>query len=149
MIDYLSQNMWQFWAIVSVIFLILEMTSGDFFIVCFAVGAAGAAIVAPFGSIYWQLGAFALVTFLCLTQVRPFALRYLHRGERQRASNADALIGREGKVEDAIPAMGYGSVQVDGDIWKARTTGGLQLESGTRVRIVSRESIVVTVEPVA
>ena len=61
MIEYLTANMWQVWAVLAVVGLILELTSGDFFIMCLAIGAAGAAITAPFANIYWQLGVFAAV----------------------------------------------------------------------------------------
>ena len=37
MIDYIMQNLWQMWAVVAVICLILELTAGDFFIICFAI----------------------------------------------------------------------------------------------------------------
>ena len=30
MIDYLSQHLWQTWAVIAVICLILELTAGDF-----------------------------------------------------------------------------------------------------------------------
>ena len=44
MIDYLLQNMWQVWAVIAIFCLILELTSGDFVIICFSIGALGAAI---------------------------------------------------------------------------------------------------------
>ena len=46
MMDYLANNMWQLWAVVAVAGLILELSSGDFFIICFAIGAVGAALAA-------------------------------------------------------------------------------------------------------
>ena len=95
MIDYLAQHLWQMWAVISVICLILELTAGDFFIICFSIGAFFAAIVAALGvNIYLQLLAFALFTLISLFWVRPFAQRYLHKGEDNRVSNADALMGR-------------------------------------------------------
>ena len=39
MIEYFQQNMWQLWTLIGVICLILELTSGDFFIMCFSIGA--------------------------------------------------------------------------------------------------------------
>ena len=36
MIEYLAQHLWQMWAVVAVICLILELTAGDFFIICFS-----------------------------------------------------------------------------------------------------------------
>lgn len=149
MIEYFLANMWQVWAVLAVAGLILELTSGDFFIMCIAIGAAGAAIAAPFSGIYVQLAVFAVVTLFSLFQVRPFALRYLHRNDSKRVSNADALIGREGRVTMPIEARGFGYVAIDGDRWKAVSANDEAIAEGTLVRIVSRESTIVTVEVVA
>jgi membrane protein implicated in regulation of membrane protease activity len=148
MIEYLLANMWQVWAVVAVLGLILELSSGDFFIMCFAIGAVGAAIASPFLGFYWQLGVFAVVTAFSIFQVRPFALRYLHRNEDNRVSNADAIIGQTGFVSQAIPVEGFGRVALSGDDWKAVTTSQEPLPVGTPVRVVSRESIVITVEKI-
>ena len=97
MIDYIMQHLWQLWAAVALICLILELTAGDFFIICFAIGAVPAAIVAAIGAgTYYQIVVFAVVTLVSLFYVRPFAKRYLHKGEDKRISNADALLGRQG-----------------------------------------------------
>jgi membrane protein implicated in regulation of membrane protease activity len=61
-------------------------------------------------------------------------------------SNADALIGRKGRVVEAIEAGGFGRVQIDGDVWKAVTKDDEAVPAGTNVRVVDRESIIITVE---
>ncbi len=146
MIEYLSANMWQVWAVVAILGLVLELSSGDFFIICFAIGAVGAAIVSPFAGFYVQLAVFAIITALSIFQVRPFALRYLHRKESNRPSNADAVVGQHGHVSETIPAGGYGRVALPGDDWRAVSADGSELPVGTPVQVVRRESIVVTVE---
>ena len=149
MIEFISQHLWQVWAVVAVICLILELTAGDFFIFCFAIGAAGAAITAAFGAgIYVQIGVFAVVTLLSLFYVRPFAKRYLRKGEDKRISNADALLGRQGRVVEAVEADGFGRVQIDGDIWKAVTNEQQDIPAGSNVRVVGRESTIITVETI-
>lgn len=148
MIEYFSANIWQVWAIIAILCLILELSSGDFFIICFAFGGIFAAIGAAFDlSIYWQLAIFAFFTLLSIFTVRPIALKYLHKDE-DRVSNADALIGREGRVSQTIEKGGYGRVAVDGDDWKAISHDGEEIEKDTRVRIIERESIIVTVEKI-
>lgn len=146
MIEYFSTNMWQAWAVVAVLCLILELSSGDFFIMCFAIGAIGAAVVSPFANIYVQLVAFAVVTALSLVLVRPFALRFLHRNEENRASNGDAVVGKEGHVTETIKAGGYGRVALAGDDWKAKSTSAEDLPVGTAVKAVALDSVVLTVE---
>lgn len=147
MIDYILTNMWQIWAIVAVICLILELSSGDFFIICFSIGAVFAVIAAALGlSVYWQLVVFAVFTAIAIFTVRPVALRYLHKNEPNKPSNADALIGRTGRVTETINAGKNGYVQVDGDLWKAVSDMQTDIPVGTTVRIVGRESTIVSVE---
>ena len=147
MIEYFAQHLWQVWAVMAVICLILEMTAGDFFIICFSIGAVFAAITALVGgNIYWQLLLFAIFALISLFWVRPFAQRYLHKGEDNRVSNADALMGRQGRVVEAVKADGFGRVQIDGDIWKAVTNEPTDIPAGKNVRVVGRESTIITVE---
>ncbi|MBR7087658.1 MAG: NfeD family protein [Prevotella sp.] len=148
MIEYLSEHLWQMWAVIAVLCLILELTAGDFFILCFSIGAAFAAMSAAFGAgFYVQLAVFAVFTLVSLFLVRPFALRYLHRNDENRVSNADALLGRHGKVVETIEADGFGRVQIDGDVWKA-VSKGETIPVGTTVQVVDRESTIITVEKV-
>lgn len=147
MIDYLAQHLWQLWAVVAVVCLILELTAGDFFIICFSIGAVFAAVTAVLGGgVYLQLLMFAIFTLISLFWVRPFAQRYLHKGEDNRVSNADALIGRQGRVVETVKADGFGRVQIDGDIWKAVTNENADIPADTNVRVVGRESTIITVE---
>ncbi len=145
MIEYFLSNMWQVWAIVAVLCLILELSSGDFFIICFSIGAVFAIIGAVVGlNVYWQIALFALFSLLSVIFIRPVALRYLHKNEPNKPSNADALLGRTGKVTEAITVGGNGYVQIDGDLWKAVSSNDIPV--GTTVRVIGRESTIVTVE---
>ena len=145
MIEYFLSNMWQVWAVVAVICLILELSSGDFFIICFSIGAVFALISAVLGlSFYWQIFIFAIFSLLSVIFVRPVALRWLHKNEPNKPTNADALIGRTGRVTEAITKGGNGYVQIDGDLWKAVSQTDIHV--GTTVRVIGRESTIITVE---
>ena len=147
MINYSAENLWQMWALVSVVCLILELTNGDFFIMCFAIGAAISAILSACGlSFYVGLAAFAAASVLSIFFVRPAALKHFHKNEDKRVSNADALIGRIGRVSEDIEKDGYGRVAIDGDDWKAVAKDGTAIAKGTNVKVVGRESIIITVE---
>ena len=149
MIDYISQHVWQLWAVVAVVCLIFELMAGDFFIICFSIGAVFAAIAAAFGlGFYSQLVAFAVFTLISLFWVRPFAKRYLRKGEDNRVSNADALMGRQGRVVETIKAGGFGRVQIDGDIWKAVTKADADIPEGTNVVVIDRASTIITVKDI-
>ena len=147
MIEYLINHMWQSWAIVAVICLILELSSGDLFIVCISLGALCAAIAAALGvSIYWQLAILAVCSTVAIFTIRPVALRWLHKDEPQLQSNADALVDSIGRVTEDIPAEGTGYVQIYGDQWRAVSADGCAIVIGTKVRVTHRESTVLTVE---
>ena len=140
-------HLWQIWAIIAVVCLILELTAGDFFIICFSIGAVFACLTdALGGGIILQLIVFAIFTLASLFFVRPFAVRFLHKGESNRVSNADALLGRKGRVVETVKADSFGRVQIDGDFWKAVTNEPQDIPEGTNVRVVSRESTIITVE---
>lgn len=147
MINYFAEHIWQVWLIVSIICLILELTNGDFFIFCFAIGGVGGLITSVFtDSISAQVVVFAVISVLSIFFVRPVMLRYFHKRGHERKSNAEALIGRIGKVTDAIPKNGYGYVQIDGDSWKAHTPDGSAVEPGTKVEVLKMDSIIITVK---
>lgn len=147
MIDYFAANLWQLWVLVTVVCLILELTSGDLFILCFSIGALVTAVLSAFGlGFYGQLAVFVVASVLSLLFVRPSLVRRLHGRKKERLSNADALIGRIGRVSEAIEQGGYGRVAIDGDDWKAVSSDGTYVPMGQNVCVVGRESIIITVE---
>lgn len=149
MTEFFTSNLWLIWVIISIVCLILELSSGDFFILCFAIGAAFSAIIAGCGaSLTWQIITFAVVSALSLLLVRPALLKKLHKPTKERLSNAEAVIGREGRVTEDIEANGYGRVAIDGDDWKALSADGSAIAKDTRVRVLKMDSIILTVEPI-
>ena len=138
MLDYLTQNVWLIWILISVICLIIELGSGDLFVLCFAIGGLGASLTAAVGlGLVPQLISMALCSLLSIYFVSPVALRYL-----------DAILGKIGQVTQTIEKGGFGRVIAGGNDWKATSADGQRIEVGTKVRVVARESIVITVEPV-
>lgn len=146
MIDYLLSNLWALWACISVACLMLELTSGDCFLICIAIGSAATALVAALGGgIYVQLIVASIVSLFCLFAIRPKLLKKLHEGEDKRVSNADAMLNKEGVVTQDIPEHGFGRVATGGDDWKAKSADGQPLCKGQRVKITAIESIIITV----
>jgi membrane protein implicated in regulation of membrane protease activity len=146
MIDYLSSNLWLVWTLICVLALILEVSSGTFYLMCFAVGAACSIITSLFPTPLWvQVLVFAVASAVCVFCVRPFVVRYVHPGHDNRVSNADALIGRTGTVIEPITPEKAGYVKVDGDEWRAVTDDGEIIPKGEEVVIKKRDSIIVTV----
>jgi len=119
MFEYFSSHAWLFWLLVSIVCLILEVSSGTFYILCFAIGALGGVVSSGLGGAFWvQVVVFALFSTLSIFCIRPLALTYLHRGEDARESNADALIGRIGTVIEPIDATQSGYIKVEGGEWR-------------------------------
>ena len=137
MIAYLVTHLWLIWTFIFLLCLILELSSGDFYVICLAVGAVVPIVVSFFTPLWLQI---------LIWLVRPWLVRHLRTAGDARLSNADALIGRIGVVIADIPAHASGYVKVDGDEWKAVSQNGMPITSGNRVEIVSRESIIVTVK---
>ena len=143
--DYIYHNLWLLWLIWSVVCLLSELTSGDFYLVCSSIGALAAMVGALLGLPFWgQVFLWVAASLVCILFLRPPLLKRMH-GKAERKSNADALIGRRGTVIETIPADGHGYVKIDGDEWRSVSADGAEIACGTTVTVVSRESIVLTV----
>lgn len=140
-------EVWHIWVIVALIFFIIEIFTAGFAVACLSIGAIAAAVASGCGlSFLWQLAVFTVVSVLALVFVRPLIVKAFYKNTGEK-TNADALIGREGRVSQAIDhEAGTGRVAVDGDDWKAVSEDGEPLEVGTRVIIVGRESLIVKVK---
>ncbi len=148
--EYISQNLWLFWTVITVVCLIMELSSGDFYVTCFALGALVGVVAAVLGLPFWvQVVVWAVCSVLSIWLIRPRLVQAIHRGADERKSNADALTGQVGEVSQTIVAGGYGRVKLDGDDWKAEAPSlGEDIEAGAKVRVVGRESIILRVERV-
>lgn len=146
MFEFFTNSLWIVWVFVALTLLVLELSSGDFYFTCFAIGALCAALVSLAGVPVWvQVIAWALFALLSIWLIRPALKRWLHKEERERVSNADAIIGREVEVLETIEVGGYGRVRIDGDIWRAKSDEPTDIAEGEKVRIVERESTIVKV----
>ena len=150
MIDYLQQNLWLIWTVVTIACLILELSSGDFYVTCFALGALVAIVPAVAALPFWvQVVVWAVCSVLSIWLVRPHLVKLLHRGADPRTSNADALLGRVGEVTETVRAGGYGRMKLDGDDWKVEAPAeNADILVGAKVKVVGRESIILRVERV-
>ena len=89
----------------------------------------------------WNVVAFAGVVVLWFGELLAWNTTVKRR---RRVVGAQTLIGREGIVSTAC--FPVGQVRLDGEIWKARCVEGATV--GARVRVVGRERLTLTVEPV-
>lgn len=79
--EYLSHNLWLVWTSVMFICLILELSSGDFYVTCFAIGALISIPVALVGAPFWvQVVVWAICSMLSIWLVRPHLLKSATQG---------------------------------------------------------------------
>lgn len=147
--DFFMTYHWEMWAAAALIFLVLELMAGDFFMLCLAAGAVCSAVAAAAGCSFTVcLVAFSVISVACLFFLRPKALKRFRQG-KTRKSNADALDGKIGTVREEIKAGGYGYVAIDGDMWRSVSDDGTPVPEGTKVVVISHESIILTVKPLS
>jgi membrane protein implicated in regulation of membrane protease activity len=139
---------WQYWAILALLFVVVEVFTISFTFLSFAFGAIGAAIASGIGmSFEMQLLVFSVLTVLSFVFVRPLALRMTQKSEVELKTNVHAMVGRRGVVEDDFTELG-GRVLIDGDNWKAVSEDGSLLKKGDVVEILEINSIIITVKKV-
>ena len=140
---------WQIWLLIAAVLVIIEIFTSGFAVACFSVGSIFGAILAACGlSLTWQIVAFAIGSFLAFVFVRPFVMKIIDKKTNNNGvkTNMDNIIGKTAVVTERIEEGGFGRVKIDGDDWKAQTDDGTALEVGTKVTIISYESIVLTVK---
>lgn len=124
------------WAIMALIFLIAEIFTVGFFLMCFGIGAAAAAVLAFLGFLpVWQLVAFIGVSSLAVLLSRPLANRI--SGDQVNHVGIDRVLYKEAVVTLTInPAKAQGRVRVEREEWVAETVDGSVLPAGTKVLVV-------------
>lgn len=141
------ETIWLVWLGIGLGCLLLELASGDLYLLNFAIGAVFALGSAVIGAPLWlDITLWIAVSLLCLAFVRPPLLKKLHGDLPDKKSNADALIGRTGTVTENIVAGGYGYVRIDGDEWRSVAKEGNTFAKGETVTVVGRDSIILTVD---
>ena len=138
-----------YWLIAAIVLVIIEILTAGFGVICFAIGAAFAALISVFAgseSLTWQIIVFVVVSLLTFIFLRPVVIRFLNKKSKEVKTNAEAIIGRKGVVSECIDASQHtGRVAIDGDDWKAVSEDGSVIEKGADVEITKLDSIIVTV----
>ncbi len=139
-----------FWLILVVAFGVLELCTSQLVSIWFVVGALAAAICANTflqDQIVWQVVVFIGVSALALLLTRPL-VKKLKKFDKVK-TNADRYIGKIGIVTASIDIVkGTGSVEVEGSKWTARSSQGVNIESGTHVIVDSIEGVKLMVTPI-
>jgi membrane protein implicated in regulation of membrane protease activity len=129
---------WIIWLLLAVVLTVAEVVNTSFYLLPFAIGAAGAAVVGLVGGgTAIEVAVFAVLTAISFATVRPIARRHLSAPPQIRTGTA-ALIGRRAIVLERIANdEGVGCVKLDGEVWTARSyDDDLVIEPGTRVHVM-------------
>ena len=140
-------NMTIFWLIAFILFVVGEAVTVGLVSIWFAVGSLGALLSAALGGGLWlQIAVFLILSALSLMLLKPLSRKWM-AGHKAARTNADRVIGETALVtEDIDNTMATGQVQVDGQIWTARSAHGVVIPAGSRVKVLSIQGVKVMVE---
>ncbi len=89
-----------------------------------------------------QIAAFGLITLVFIVFTRPLVMKLFKSNDVK--SNVDALIGMSGTVSLEIVPPHTGQVNLQGQIWTARSEE--LLPEGTPIQVISVEGVTLSVE---
>ena len=141
-------EIWHIWVIIALIFVIVEIFTSGFAVMCISIGALFGAIASALDwEFKWQILVFAIGTIVALLTIRPLVYKLFYNKSRDVKTNAEALIGRRAITTERIEGeLHPGRVKVDGDEWKAISLEAEPIEVGKAVEITTLNSIIVTVK---
>ena len=137
------------WAVVIVVFTVVEGVSVGLTSIWFSVGGLAALLVSFVTPSYAvQIGTFLLVSSVCLLALRPVAKRYFG-AKRSVPTNFDRVVGQQGIITAEVCNLeNRGTVEVLGQEWSARSVSGLVIPQGSTVVVRRIEGVKAFVEPV-
>ncbi len=143
------EYMWIFWLIAFLAFLVLEFVTVAMVSIWFAGGSLVALLMALAGvDVAYQIIVMLVVSLVLLAIFFVLRKRLGILPQQKQATNADRLIGKTGEVILTIdPVENIGQVQVNGQIWSARTDLPQSIATGTSVRIVELRGVKLVVVP--
>ena len=135
------------WAVLIVVFFVVEGATAGLASIWFAAGALFALAAAFLDAPIWlQVVIFIIVSLACLFFTRPLARKYVNR--RIQPTNADKVIGTTVTVTERIDNIDRtGEVSVGERIWIARSESGAPIEPGTLVVVKAIEGAKLIVNP--
>jgi membrane protein implicated in regulation of membrane protease activity len=135
------------WIVLAVLFIVAEVFTTSFFLVCFGLGAAAAAVLAYANvDFLGQMLGFLAVSGVSLFFIRPLA-RHLNRGDENFVTG-DRLLGKKAIVlADINPALGTGTVRAETEQWSAVSADGQAIPKDTMVEVLRVDGVRLVVKP--
>jgi membrane protein implicated in regulation of membrane protease activity len=125
------------WAALALIFFIAEIFTAGFFLVCFGIGAAAAAVLAVLGvDVIWQFVAFIAASVVALAFLRPLAKSV--STQVANPGGIDRVVGKPAVVlEEINPLAATGLVRIDREEWRADSLDGHTIAKDSIVKVIS------------
>jgi membrane protein implicated in regulation of membrane protease activity len=132
----MESNYWWIWMIIAAFFIVSEIFTAGFFLLCFGIGAAAAGLIAWLGAgMMWQLGVFIVVSFVTFAVSRKFANRISK--EQPPGIGADRFIGKECVVLEEINNLdNTGRVRMGKEEWRAESDSSENIAASIKVVVV-------------
>jgi membrane protein implicated in regulation of membrane protease activity len=135
------------WAAMAIIFLIAELFTTGFFLVCFGVGAAAAALLADLGvDPFIQVTVFIAVSGIAVLLTRPLTRR-LNEQQKNFVGSDRVLEKRAIVLTEINPPLGAGMVRVDAEEWRATSEDGRIIAKDEIVEVLRIEGTRLVVRP--
>ncbi|MFW5962449.1 MAG: NfeD family protein [bacterium] len=129
---------WEFWLVLGVVLFVIEIFTPGFVIASFGLACFAPLITSLFTSrLESQIISFIIGMIIVLWKIRPFFIKRLYNKKDNAKTNADALIGRIGKVlKEVSETVGEGRVEIGGEDWMAISVNDQKINVGEKVEVV-------------
>lgn len=148
-------NAWPWiWLIVAVIFAILELTliAGTFILAPFAISALFASLLGFYDvNVEIQWATFVFGGGALFYVFYRWARHFVSDRDLPPGVGADRLVGMQGTATSTVPPQRMqttGSVRVEGEIWRAVSTGDDEVPEGALVEVVEVRGTRIVVQAV-
>ncbi len=108
------------WLGLLILFLVIEIATVGLTTIWMAGGTLGAIILDLVGlNLWWQIGAFLVVSFVMLVFTRPFVLKYIN--SHHEKTNYEGIIGKVVRITERVDNLQQtGTAVVNGLEWTTR-----------------------------
>jgi len=136
------------WMSVGILMLIVEIFTADFLFATMGISCLIASIPAFMGAgIVAQVVVFSISAVIMFVSVRPFAKKLIQGKNHAKELGLNTLVGKTGVVaEEIVNSEDRGQVKINGDLWRAYSESGENIEQGAHVVVKRSESITLFVE---
>lgn len=139
-------HLWQLWSICGIAFLIFEMFTPSMFFLNFALAAFITAVFSVcIGTISTLIIIFFVFSFVSFAFLRPILVKKFIKDKETGLQNK--YIGKTVTADEEITDKA-GVINIYGERWDARSDDGSVIPSGSQVKIVRNESIIMYVQKI-